>query len=219
MIAEPASRPRLLILGAGSFGPEVAALAECDGRYEAVAYVESLDRSKVGQTMAGLPIVWDDEIVDLAHTHLVVCALGSTQRRQWIERVAALGFDFATIQHPSAQVLRGSTIGKGSIIGAGVVVAAGTRIGEHVIVNRGSLVGHHVTVGDYVTISPGANIGGSTRIGSQTFIGMGAILLNNLTIGAGATVGAAALVSQELPEGAQVLGRPARISTRGAISD
>lgn len=219
MGAEAASRLRLLILGAGGFGPEVAALAECDGRYQPVAYVESLDRSKVGQTMAGLPVIWDDEIVDLARTHLVVCALGTTQRRQWIERVAALGFDFATIRHPSVQVLRGSIIGKGSIIGAGVVLAADARIGDHVVVNRGSLVGHHVTVGDYVTISPGANIGGSTSIGSQTFIGMGAIVLNNLTIGAGATVGAGALISRDLPEGAHALGRPARVSTRGASSD
>ncbi len=211
MTAERAGKDRLLILGAGRFAPEVADLAESDGRYEVVAYVEGRDRAKVGQTMAGLPILWDREIADLAGSHRVVCAVGSRDRRPWIEQVAALGFEFATIRHASAQLSPRSAIGPGSIISAGVVVAAGARLGQHVILNRGSLIGHHAVVGDYATVCPGANIGGSTVIGAGAFIGMGAVVVNGLAIGADAMVGAGALVAREVPERAQVSASRARV--------
>jgi sugar O-acyltransferase (sialic acid O-acetyltransferase NeuD family) len=214
MNAEGASRGRLLILGAGSFGQEVAALTESDGRHEVVAFVESLDRSKIGRSLDGLPIIGHDDIAALAPTHLAVCALGTTRRRRWIEQVAALGFGFAIIRHASAQLLRGCDIGKGSVVSAGAVVAAGAQIGAHVIVNRGTLIGHHASIGDYVTIAPGVNIGGSTAIGAQTFLGMGAIVLNNLTVGAGAIVGAGAVVTRDVPERTQVVGCPAHIIRR-----
>lgn len=215
MTAEPAGGQRLLILGAGRFAPEVADLAESDGRYQVVACIEGLDRARVGQTIAGLPILWDQEIADLAPSHRVVCAVGSSDRRPWIEQIAALGFEFATIRHASAQLSPRSGIGPGSIVSAGVVVAAGARLGQHVILNRGSLIGHDVVVGDYATVGPGANIGGSTVIGAGAFIGMGAVVVNGLEIGADATIGAGALVTRDVPARTQVFAARARVITGG----
>lgn len=206
--------PPLLILGAGSFAQEVAALVACDGRHQAVAFVEGLDRAKIGGSLCGLPIVGDDETAALAPSHLAVGAMGTTRRRRWIEQVAARGFGFATIRHPSAQLLPGCEIGPGSILSAAVVVAAGARLGAHVIANRGTLIGHHAVIDDFATISPGVNIGGSSTIGAQAFLGMGAIVLNNLTIGTGAVVGAGAVVMADVPDRAMVVGCPARIVQR-----
>jgi acetyltransferase EpsM len=205
-----ASQP-VLILSARPFAAEVADLvSEMPGLHVA-GFVENLDRQRCQETLEGLPIYWVDDVAGMAQTHLAVCALGSTHRRRYVEQVAALGMRYVTVVHPQARVSAKSTVGEGSIISVGAIIAAHTRLGRHVFVNRGALVGHHVEVGDYATIGPGANIAGSCRIGEASYIGMGAMVLDHLTVGAHAIVGAGAVVTRDVPDNVQVLGVPARI--------
>jgi sugar O-acyltransferase (sialic acid O-acetyltransferase NeuD family) len=211
MEARGSHKQKLVILGAGSFAPEIADLAEDTGEYEVVAFVESWDRSKTQQTLVGRPIMWVEEAASLAATHRAVCALGTTQRRGFIEQVAAFGFSFATIIHPSARLSAKSSVGEGSILSAGVIIAAYTTIGRHVIINRGGLIGHHTHIGDYTTVSPGVNIAASVTIGESTYLGMGAIIVDHLTIGAQVMVGAGSVVARHVPDRVQVMGMPARI--------
>jgi sugar O-acyltransferase (sialic acid O-acetyltransferase NeuD family) len=157
-------------------------------------------------------VIWVDDLGPLAATHLAVCAIGTTQRVRFVEQVEAMGFRFATVRHPTARISRTSTLGPGSIVSAGVVVAAHTAIGRHVIVNRGGLIGHHTRIGDYVTLSPGANVAGRVTIGAGTYVGIGAIVLDYLTVGAGSVVGAGAVVTKDVPDHVQVMGVPARIT-------
>lgn len=149
-----------MILGTSLYGPEVLDLIEDLDRYEVTAFVEYWDKTKTKKPQRDLPIIWIDEAAPLASTHKAVCALGTTHRQRFIHEAETLGFQFATIIHPTARVSRQSSVGEGSILSVGVIVASNTAVGRHVIVNRGGLIGHDTVIHDYVIISPGANIGG-----------------------------------------------------------
>jgi sugar O-acyltransferase (sialic acid O-acetyltransferase NeuD family) len=209
---EPSHKTCLVILGTSLFVPEVTDLAEETGQYVVRAFIENRDREKTRQPFLGRPVIWIDEAAPLAASHQAVCGLGTTQRKDFIERVASVGFRFARITHPGARISSTSSVGDGSLLSVGVIVASHSRLGRHVIVNRGVLIGHHTTVHDYVTISPGANVAGAVTIGEGACIGMGAIVLDRVTIGAHAVVGAGSVVTRDVPDRVQVMGVPARVT-------
>lgn len=205
-------KQKLLILGTGSFAPEVAVLAHETGQLEVKAFVENWNPQKCEQTLGSRPILWIDEIVALASTHKAICALGTTHRQGFIDRVYAHGFTFITLVHPSVNIASETSIGEGSILSPGAIVAAYSSIGRHVLINRGCLIGHHTTIADYCTLSPGANIAASVQIDEGTYVGMGAIILNNIKIGAHSVIGAGAVVTRDVPDHVQVTGIPAKIT-------
>ena len=207
---DPSTRRNLAILGTSLFAPEVADVVEDTGCFEIAVFIENWDREKAGTRMLDRPVVWIGDAGPLAATHLALCSLGTPRRRAFIEEIAAMGFQFATVVHPTARVSRRSSVGEGSFVSVGAVVAANTRIGRHVVINRGVLVGHDATIHEYVTLSPGANVAGATSIGEGAYIGMGAVVLDRVRIGAGAVVAAGAVVTKDVPEHTQVMGVPAR---------
>ncbi len=205
---------KLIILGTRAFAEEVADLvSDCD-EYELAGFGENWERERCSRSLLGYPITWVDDLAPLAATHQAICAIGTTNRSLFVKQVEGMGFQFATMRHPTARVSRTATVGAGSILSVGVAIAAHASLGHHVIVNRGCLIGHHTTIGDYVTISPGANIAGACRIGGATYIAMGAIVLDHITIGAHSIVGAGALVTKDVPDNVQVVGAPARITKK-----
>ncbi|HEY7380457.1 MAG TPA: acetyltransferase [Gaiella sp.] len=206
---------RVVVLGATEFSAEIADVVEAGGDYEVAAFAENDVRERAGRSLAGRPVLWIDEAAELAGTHLAICGLGTTQRRRFAEEAAELGFRFCTVVHPTAYVSGTSTLDEGTIVGAGVVVAAHTAIGQHVILNRGSLVGHHTTIGDYVSLQSGANVAGLCTIGASTYVGMGALVLNTRSVGSHAVVGAGSVVTRDVPDRVQVVGVPARIVREG----
>lgn len=174
-------------------------------------FIENWERAKLDRPFLGLPVVWVDCAAPYAATHRALCSLGTTRRRAFIEQVSALGFAFATVSHPLARVSRRATIGAGSLLSAGVIVAVNAVIGRHVIVNRGVLIGHDTVIYDYVTLSPGVNVAGIATIGEGTYIGMGAVVLDRVRIGSGSVVAAGSLVTHDVPDHVRVMGIPAHV--------
>jgi len=206
------SEQRVLILGAGSFAGEVADLIREIPGFVVEAFVESLDRSKAGDQLEGLPILWIDDIRRLTANHVGVCALGTTKRSTFIEQTRAMGLRFVSMAHPSAQISAASALGCGTLVSRGAIIAAHTKVGQHVVINRGCLIGHHVEIGAFCTISPGANVAGNARIGTAVYVGMGAIILNGIRVGDHSIVGAGSVVTKDVPDHVEVVGVPAKIT-------
>jgi len=205
-----ATRP-LLILGTHMLALEMADLISEMAGWHVEGFVENLDRERCSITIEGLPVHWIDDIGRFSPTHHAICGISTTFRTRFIEQASALGLPFATLVHPTARVSLKSTLGVGTFVSAGVIVAAHTTIGCHVFVNRGALIGHHATIGDYVTIQPGANVAGASQIGDRTYIGMAAVVLERIKIGSQSVVGAGSVVTSDLPDLVQAFGVPARI--------
>lgn len=108
----------------------------------------------------------------------------------------------------------------------GVVIEDDVEIGSNTSIDRGTLgntvirqgaridnqvhVAHNVVVGRHAAVIANAMIGGSTTIGDGAWIAPSACLRDGLTIGANAVIGLGALVVKNVPDGATVMGAPAR---------
>src|SRR6266849_4442998 len=206
----PPTRP-LLILGTRTLAVEIADVAADIPGVQVAGFVENLNRQRCQEKLEDLPVLWVDDVASLAQSHSAVCGLATTHRSRFVEQIAAYGMPFATVIHPSARISSKSTVGEGSILSVGVIIAARTHLDRYVLVNRGALIGHHTDIGDYVTVQPGANIAGACSIGEATYIGMGAIVIDHITIGAHSVVGAGAVVTTDIPDHVLVVGMPARV--------
>ncbi|MBM4053828.1 MAG: acetyltransferase [Planctomycetes bacterium] len=201
----------LLILGTRTFAIEVLDLASEIANVKVVGFVENMYPKKCHDLLGGLPVIWVDNLDKYAKDHVAVCALGTTFRSRFTNQAASYGIRFRSLVHPLARISARSTIGEGSIISVGAIIASHTQIGCHVIVNRGALIGHHTKIGNYVTIGPGANIAGSCTINDAVYIGMGAVIIDNVIIGSHAVIGAGSVVTENVPDNVQVVGVPAKI--------
>ena len=131
-------------------------------------------------------------------------------RERLFNLYSTIGYKFATIISPDAKVSKYSTIGEGSVIQAGVNVAANTHIGKFVKLNTMCNIMHDNEIGDFVTVSPNAVTLGYVKIENRAFLGANCTILHNLTVGERATVGAAAVVTKNVQAGKVVKGNPAK---------
>lgn len=207
----PTNTRKLLICGTRSLAADVADFAAEIPGVEVCGFIENMDRAKCAEPFELLPVHWVEQVSTLATTHVAVCALGTTHRRSFTEQVESLGMRFSSIAHPTSRVSSRSSLGEGTILSVGVIIAAHTHLGRHVFVNRGAIIGHHTQIGDHVSVMTGANIAGNCRIGPGTYIGMSAVILDNITVGAGSVIGAGAVVTKDVPANVQVVGVPAKV--------
>lgn len=91
-----------------------------------------------------------------------------------------------------------------------IIIGEGSNVQDNAILHCDP--GYPMTIGKNVTIGHGAIVHGCT-VGDNTLIGMGAIVLNGAVIGKNVIVGAGALVKEndEIPDGAVVVGVPAKV--------
>jgi sugar O-acyltransferase (sialic acid O-acetyltransferase NeuD family) len=124
--------------------------------------------------------------------------------------LAACG-DLPSLVHPTATIAASATLGEGCIISAGAIVNVDACIGRFCIINSAATIDHDNVLEESVTIGPGAHLAGHVTVGFGAFIGIGATVIGGVTIRRRATVGAGAVVIRDVPEGATVVGNPARV--------
>jgi sugar O-acyltransferase (sialic acid O-acetyltransferase NeuD family) len=146
----------------------------------------------------------------LAAFDLVVAVQGPG-RRALCELVLERGGRLPVVAHPAAVISTTASVGVGTVVSAGVVVQSDARIGRFCVLNTACTIDHDNVVGDWVSVGPGAHTAGRVAIRDEAFIGLGALIINGVTIGRGASVGAGAVVIRDVPEGATVVGNPARV--------
>ena len=210
---------RLVIAGAGGFGRGVYGWVAGAPGYRDEHGIDDIvfidDRCASAREpgpVAPAPIV--DSIGDYQPdpSDEVLCAIGAPGARQAVVgRLRAARARFHTYIDPRAILGEGVRVGIGSIVCPGSVLSSQVVVGEHVHINFNCSVGHDTTLSDFTTLSPAVNVMGEVPVGRLAFFGGTAVVLPRLSVGAEAVVGAGAVVIESVPEGATVVGNPARI--------
>jgi len=119
-------------------------------------------------------------------------------------------FFLARLISQLARFFTGIEIHPGAILGNGILIDHG----------MGVIIGETAVVGDRITIYHGTTLGGTGNekgikrhptVGNNVIIGSGAKVLGNINIGSNSKIGANAVVLNDVPEGATVVGVPAKV--------
>lgn len=137
-----------------------------------------------------------------------VWALGFHRVAHWLFRGEL--FFLARFVNHLARMLTGNDIHPGATIGRNFFIDHG-----FVVIGETAVIGDDVTIYQHVTLggtNPTSGQAGSRHptIGDGVIIGSGAQVLGPITVGARARVGANAVVTRDVPEGATMVGIPAR---------
>jgi sugar O-acyltransferase (sialic acid O-acetyltransferase NeuD family) len=144
----------------------------------------------------------------------VLAVPGSAQsyrtRRALIEGLGLRAERFASVIHQRAVVSPLASIGRNTLIMAGVVITSNAVIGDHVCVLPNTVIHHDVRIGAWSLIGSNVTVAGHTHIGENCYIGSGSSLMNGLRIGDGALIGLGSTVLKNVSAQARVAGNPAR---------
>lgn len=134
--------------------------------------------------------------------------------------------------------LYGCEIGDETSIGTFVEIQKGVKVGARCKIQSHTFICEGVTIEDEVFIGHNVNFLNDrypsattddgrrktdadwelerTLVKRRASVGTGAIVLPGVVIGAGAMVGAGAVVTADVPDGATVVGSPARVVSKGS---
>lgn len=137
-----------------------------------------------------------------------VWALGFHRVAHWLFRGEL--FFLARLVNHLARLLTANDIHPGAVIGRNFFIDHG-----FVVIGETATIGDDVTIYQHVTLggtNPSDGVPGKRHptIGDGAIIGSGAQVLGPITVGARARVGANAVVTRDVPEGATMVGIPAR---------
>lgn len=178
--------------------------------------VTDADPGKKGQLLLGVPVIGNDEDIAQypAETVRLVNGLGSVRvgpnRGRLFGCFKRDGYQFIHVIHPSAIIASDVVLSEGVQVMAGAIVQTGSRIGNNVIINTHAAVDHDCHIEDNVHISPGVTLSGGVLVGQNTHVGTGATVIQNIRIGSNCLVAAGAVVVRDVPDGATVVGVPAK---------
>ena len=194
----------MLIYGAGGHAKVVRSILTACGEHVKGIFDDHWQRIKLKDCQdvrEYTPMFMPDEalLIAIGHNH---------DRRRVAEK---LHHAFGTAIHPTAILDPAVCIGQGVVIVHRAIVQADCRIGNHVIINTAAIVDHESMLDDFVHVGPGATLCGGVRVGECTLVGAGSVILPGVCIGRECSIGAGSVVLHDVPDGAIVVGNPARI--------
>ena len=194
----------ITIFGGGGHCYALVALIRAAQAYQPVLI---LDKNPSEKEILGVPVEKrnNDSIVATA----VAIAIGNNTIRKKIAE--SLIIPSPTFIHDSAVVYPSAIIGNGVQVLPNAVVDAAATIGDFTIINNNATVSHNTVVENYCHVAINAAISGGCIIGEGTLVGAGSVILPEIVIGKWAIIGAGAVVTKNVPDGATVVGNPARI--------
>ena len=215
---------RLLLVGGGGHATVVAEAARAGHRAGAGAgtgagpihpagVLDDHERPRVcaaDEPLERLGTLGDFAAVVTGHDGWILALGDVALRRGVLDAIGTCPVPALRVVHPASVRSGSATIDAGAFIGPGAIVQAGASVGPHAIVNSGAIVEHDCRVGANSHLGPRSTIGGGVTVGRDVLVGLGACVLPGVRVGAGSVIGAGAVVIRDVPEGARVVGVPAR---------
>jgi len=208
------NRKLVVVFGTGGHVKVVLSTVEAENKYKVAGLLDD-DESKYGKRVHGYKVLGGrEELVRLRDQNIsrAVVAIGDNLKRAEVAScLESNGFQIVNAVHPSATIIRGSRLGKGTVVLPHAHIGGDAVLGSGVIVSVGAVVGHDCEVGPWAHLCPGAKLAGNVRIGESTLIGTNASVLFGVIIGPKVVVGANAVAIDDLPGEVTAVGVPAQI--------
>lgn len=119
-----------------------------------------------------------------------------------------------TLIHPNSIISRSCNIGYSSILAAGVIVNALSKIDIGCIINSGSIIEHECHIKQFAHIAPGSVLAGNVIVGERSFIGANVTIKQGVNIGNDVIVGAGTVVLNDVPNNCTIVGNPGKIISK-----
>jgi sugar O-acyltransferase (sialic acid O-acetyltransferase NeuD family) len=208
------SAGRLLIVGAGSLGRELASWVRTDKGWGGPALAGFLSDDPAA--LAGYPMYRPGIVGDIAGYapvagDLLVMGIADPKAKLAVAtHLEARGGRFGSFVHSSVLIADHVSLGRGVVICPNAIVSCHATVGDFVTINLGSTIGHDVKLGRGVTLSAHVDLTGFASVEEGAFFGTHAAVLPRAKVGAYAKVGAGTVVLRSVNEGATVMGVPAK---------
>lgn len=204
---------KIILLGGGGHAKVLIDLIITSERYEIAGILDP----QIEGNVSGISVLGEDSLLPELHEKgfkNICVGVGSIKdnikRKGLYEEAKKLGFNLPFIIHPKSVVSATAHISEGVQIMAGAIIQTGSSIGENTIINTGAIIEHNSHIGKHVHICPGAVVSGESFVDDEAFIGVGSTIIQSIKIGKGALVSAGAVVVNDVPDGARVMGVPAK---------
>lgn len=208
---------RILIVGAGGFGREVAHWARDAWPDQAgrIAGFLSADADMLAGRACDLPILAEPARYEARPGDGLLLAIGIPEvRRRVAEELLCRGAEFLTLIHPAAIVCPTAAVGPGCIVCPGAIVSDSARLGRCVLLNYHASLAHDAVAGDFAVLSPYAALAGGATIGEDAFVGLHGSVGPGVTVGPRSNVAANSCALRDVPADSLVTGVPGRVSPR-----
>ena len=210
---------KIIILGAGGLGKEIAWLIEeineNKKEWEILGFLDSHPSVK-NMELLGYKVLGPFEDAFKFPDAFFVIAFGDPRLREKVVNIVAqYDVKWATLISPTVKVHRTNKLGIGVIISRYTDLTVECTIGNHVMLNIHVVLGHKVEIGDFSIVSPNTTINGAAIIGKSCSIGAN-VFVRDIVIGDYVTVGASSCVIKPVESDCVVAGIPADVIRKGA---
>lgn len=210
------SLKKLVIIGAGGFGREVAdtvmRINQTQATYELQGFADD-DESLKGMIVNGVEVLGNKEwLKEFAQSREIygVVAIANAHVKRKITEYLGEAVNWENIIDPSALISPSARMGKGNIVQPFVVIGPNTEIGNHCMINVRSNVGHDARLEDFVSIMSICDVTGGVVVKEGAYLATSVSAVPQTVIGKNAFVCAGAVVLKDVEEAAQVIGYPAK---------
>lgn len=203
----------VILVAASGLAREVLAVIRSVGHDRVIGFLDD-DESKWGTMLSDLPILGGIGAAEgFSGAQLLLCTGKGAHRESIARRLGALGYrddDYATVVHESVEVPPTCSVGRGSILLAGVVLTTEVTVARHVVAMPHVTLTHDNVIGSFVTLCAGTTLGGGVTVGERAYLGMSSSVREGVHIGADAVLGMGAVLTRDMPSAETWYGVPAR---------
>ena len=206
---------KLIIIGEGGFGKEVACWAKKCKEYNKEWLLEdyidigSEDKENSFQ-IEEIILSKIDKYIPVSDFVFSIAVQSPKLKLQIAESCLNKGLTFINLIHPTAIIGEDVSLGIGCILCPYVALTLKVKVGNFVVFNLFSYASYDSEIGDGCTINPHCGVMIGAKLGKGVFMGSSSIIFPRKSIGDYAFIGAGSVVLNNVKENEKVFGVPAR---------
>lgn len=211
---------KIIVIGSSGYAKVIIDIIEKAGEYDIIGLTD--ETRPIGESTIGYTVLGNEkQLLPLFEEHpnlSLVMAIGDNWTRYHaVQRVSKIypSATFPSIIHPSVQIGKDVTLGKGVVMMAGAIVNSDSSIGDFTIINTKASLDHDNIIGNFASLGPNATTGGNVHIGAFSAIGISATIKHGIKVGEQAVIGGNSFLYHNCEDYEVMYGVPAKkIRTR-----